>query len=130
MSSRVEGVPREVRHNLAYDAVRSAAQAVMYAEGFRATAGTGQHEAVFKFLAEVDDGRWQDEAGYFDISREKRNRSEYGSYGQITESEATELATVAERFLSEVREWLAERGMIEPDEPTDSAASKDPTHSP
>ena len=106
----LDEVPVEIRHNIAYDAVRSAAQAVMHAEGYRTVNQAGHHEAVFLFLAQVDGGKWQSEAGYFNSAREKRNLSEYGSYGRIVASEAVELAEAAQTFLAAVTDWLRERG--------------------
>lgn len=104
--------PAEVRHNLAYEAARSAAQALMAAEGYRTIGEGAHHQTVFAFLALVDASRWQDEADYFNIARQKRNRSQYQEFGLIGEAETDEALQLATRFIAEVRDWLRDKGML------------------
>ena len=95
----------DICYQLAYDVARAAAQAVMAAEGYRPT-GAAHHQAVFEFLRRVDDGRWADEADFFDQARSKRRLCVYEQNGAISGTEAEGLLRVAERFLDEVEEWL------------------------
>jgi hypothetical protein len=104
--------PSEIRHNLAYDAARGAAQAAMAAEGYRAAGEGGHHQSVFDFLALVDEGKWEGEADYLNVARQKRNRSQYEEFGLIGEAETEELLEVASRFVAEVGEWLREKGIL------------------
>jgi uncharacterized protein (UPF0332 family) len=110
----IEGHTDDTTFVLAYDAVRTAAEAVMAAEGYRPTSGEGQHAAVFEFLEETESGRWADDAREFDRARKKRNVSQYERFGLITETQADELRASARVFVGEVRDWLDERGLLSP----------------
>ena len=122
-SAGIEANGLDVRHNLAYEAVRVLAQVVMAAEGYRAAMAAGQHQVIFEFLARVDAGRWEREADYFDKARLRRNVSEYQQFGLISAKRTDDLIAAAEQFLAEVREWLAERGMIEEQGSSDDRSS-------
>lgn len=110
--AKVEGHTDDTTFTLAYDAVRAAADAVMAAEGYRPKSGEGQHAAVFEFLEEVGDGRWEEEAGRFNRARRKRNVSQYDRFGLISETQAAALVTDAEAFITEVEDWLQQRGLL------------------
>ncbi len=80
------------RYVLAYDACHDLGEALLAAYGFRTLGGTGQHDAVGRFLrAVLDNPPGQMEAGHFDRLRRSRNQLRYAAR-PIGESEA-ELAT-------------------------------------
>jgi len=101
------------RHNCAYEAARGGAEAVMTAEGYRSGSEVGRHASVMIFLRTAAGGRWRPRAVRFDRARRKRNYAQYERAGTITETEAEEVLALAEQFLAEVREWLAERGLLD-----------------
>jgi len=105
------GLSADGQYMFAYDAVRSAAQAVMAGEGYRTTQQTGHHAAVLEFLREVDGGHWSTEADLFDDARKKRNRSQYERFGLITETEAKQLLAAANTFVRDVKASLQQRGL-------------------
>ena len=110
--SDLAGMSTDVKYMLAYDAIHSAARAVMAAEGYRATHQPGHHATMFEFLERVADGRWQPQAEQFDDARKKRNRAAYERFGLISETEAGQLLEAARVFLAEVHEWLQTRDML------------------
>ncbi len=128
--AQVADLSTDRRHNCAYEAARGGAEAIMTAEGYRSGGEVGRHVSVMIFLRTAFDGRWRREAVRFDRARRKSNYTQYGRAGTISETEADEVLALASRFLSEVRAWLAERGMIEPDEPAEDTAPTEPTDSP
>jgi len=111
-ASALEDMDPEIRHNLVYDAIRSAAQAVMASEGYRPAGAAAHHQAVFDFLALADGGRWATEARCFQRSRRKRNRSEYEEFGLVSPTEANELVATGASFIAEVRDWLQSKGIL------------------
>ncbi len=105
----IDGLSADGRFIFAYDAARSAAEAVMAAEGYRPVAGVGHHETVFAFLRFAVDGRWAKRAAEFDQARVKRNSAEYDEWGLVTHSEADDLLLAAREFVAEVARWLSTR---------------------
>lgn len=110
--AQAEGISTERRHNGAYEAVRSASEAMMSAEGVRTGRKMGHHAAVIEFLRVTENGRWLLEAGRFEDARKKRNESQYDRSGAITDTEADELLEAARHFVREVKEWLREKGIL------------------
>jgi len=107
------GMSTDVKYMLAYDAIHSAARAVMAAEGYRATHQPGgHHAAMFEFLERVADGRWQPQAEQFDDARKKRNKAAYERFGLVSDTEAEQLLEAARVFLAEVRDWLQSKGIL------------------
>ncbi|MFP4250964.1 MAG: hypothetical protein ACLFU7_14985 [Armatimonadota bacterium] len=106
----LSNISNDGRFVFAYDAVRSAAEAVMATEGYRPASGIGHHETVFRFLLVAADGRWRKMAMEFEQARSKRNAAEYDEWGLVTETEANRLLEVARQFVREVSEWVAGPG--------------------
>jgi hypothetical protein len=104
----LDGLSNDGRFIFAYDAARSAAEAIIGAAGYRPVAGAGHHETVFQFLRVVHDGRWATEAVEFEQARRKRNAAEYGEWGLITATEADRLLEVAAQFVGEVGQLVAD----------------------
>ncbi|MBM3497869.1 MAG: hypothetical protein FJX74_04275 [Armatimonadetes bacterium] len=102
------GLSSDAKHNLACAAGRVAAEMVMVAEGYRAGRKMGKDAAVFAFLGSAAEGKWSDEAAYFDKRRERRNVSEYEQAGTISPSEADTVLRESGRLLEDVLAWLGE----------------------
>lgn len=100
------------RFGLAYDGIRTAATAVMAAEGYRTVSVGGQHQAVFMFLEAAAGGRWAADVPYFQAARKKRNQASYDVLGAVTATERAELAKIAQSFVADVRQWLLDEGHI------------------
>ena len=67
-----------VKYDVAYDAAHDVGEALLAAHGYRTRGGTGQHEALGRFLrAVLDAPPGNDAASRFDRLRRKRNRSHY-----------------------------------------------------
>jgi hypothetical protein len=102
----LDGLSSDGRFVFAYDAARSAAEAVMAAEGYRPASGVGHHETVFRFLRVAVDGRWRKMTMEFEQARSKRNAAEYDEWGLVTQTEADRLLEIAERFVEEAGRWV------------------------
>jgi hypothetical protein len=100
------GLPLDLHYLCAYSVTRVAAELVMLSEGFRPDSAMGKHAAVFRFLGEVDAGRWAVEARFFDKARQIRNELEYERPNVATQAEVDELTGRAAAFLADVRHWL------------------------
>lgn len=76
------------RYNLAYDACHDVGEAMLAAYGYRTHTGTGQHEAIGRFLRAVFDRPPADrDARRFDQLRRARNRQRYDAR-PVSEAEA------------------------------------------
>ena len=91
---------------LAYDAVRCAATVVLRAHSLRAKHAR-HHEMTFQALHKLAIPGVSDQAQYYDACRRKRARLEYDSAGDVSDTEAQDLAKEAARFAAAVRAWLA-----------------------
>lgn len=68
------------QYNLAYDAAQDIGEAMLAAYGYRTTSGTGQHDALGRFLAAVFDTPPENAASrHFDRMRRDRNRQRYNA---------------------------------------------------
>jgi hypothetical protein len=66
------------RYNLAYDAAHDVGEAMLAAYGYRTRHGSGQHDALGRFLAAVFDSPPENAAAqHFDRMRRERNRQRY-----------------------------------------------------
>jgi len=57
-------------------------------------------------MKEIIGRDYYDLADYFDSCRAKRNITDYGYAGEISETEADELVIEAEKFLKAVLKWV------------------------
>lgn len=106
--ARIDANPLDIRHNLAYDAARSAAEAMMAAEGLRHGPGADAHVMVFEYLAIADERRFEREADYFTRRRRLRNMTQYEVADLITQPEVTVILRRATQLLADVRQWIAQ----------------------
>ncbi|MBU0609550.1 MAG: hypothetical protein KKI08_16815 [Armatimonadetes bacterium] len=106
--ARVGANPLDIRHNLAYDAARSAAEAMMAAEGFRHGPGPDAHVMILEFLAAVGGGRFEREAQYYNDARKLRNKTQYEVADLVSRATARVILRRTTQFVSDIRAWLAE----------------------
>ncbi len=89
-------------------AVLQASRAYMFAQGYRPASAEG-HKNTFAFMRLAMGKEHEDLIGYFDRMRNKRNQAIYDVAGLITETEARNLFTRAEAFVTLVKTALRER---------------------
>jgi uncharacterized protein (UPF0332 family) len=104
--ARIEANPLDIRHNLAYDAARSATEAMMAAEGYRHGPGPDAHVMILEFLATVDDGRFAHEAQYYNEARKLRNKTQYEVADLVSRWTAQVILRRTDQFVNEVRAWI------------------------
>ncbi|MHB1362143.1 MAG: SAV_6107 family HEPN domain-containing protein [Thermoleophilia bacterium] len=104
----LKGLSADRRFATAYNAVLQLATVVLRTEGYR-TAGLGHHATTFEALPMIMGGEVGDMAYYFDACRAKRNVTDYGRAGSVSESEADELLIVAKEFREKVLRWMEEK---------------------
>lgn len=102
------GLSPDRRFATAYNAVLQLATTVLRAEGYR-TAGMGHHATTFAVLPSIMGQSLRGKADFFDACRSKRNVTDYGRVGAVSESEADELLVVATEFRDEVLAWLGSK---------------------
>ena len=82
-------------YNLAYDAAHDVGEAMLAAYGYRTASGTGQHDALGRFLAAVFDTPPENAASrHYDQMRRDRNRQRYNAQ-PITTAAAVAAAEAA-----------------------------------
>jgi uncharacterized protein (UPF0332 family) len=97
---------RDWAFSMAYNAMLQATRALMFAEGFRPSAGEGQHKVAVQF-AEITLGeKFQDEIYIFDKMRSKRHRVIYDVSGIISLKEASQAFEFAVKFVDKVLELV------------------------
>lgn len=102
---RTPGLDAEWRLAIAYNAALQAATAALAAAGYRPTRGESHHWRVIQSLAHTV-GADGDTVGQFDRFRKKRNLSAYERSGAISDQEAEEMRSLAERLREAVGQWI------------------------
>ena len=125
--ARVEANPLDIRHNLAYDAARSAAEAVMAAGGYRHGPGSDGHVMIFEFLAALDAGRFEREAQYYNDARRLRNKTQYETADLVSRVTARVILRRTTRFVADVRQSITAHHpeLMDPSPDADNAESND-----
>ena len=103
--AKVKGLSCDRKFATAYNAVLQAATILLYCKGYKSK-GIGHHFTVFQAMKEIIGRDYYDLADYFDSCRAKRNITDYGYAGEISETEADELVIEAEKFLKAVLKWV------------------------
>jgi len=106
----IKGLSPDRRFATAYNAVLQLATIAIRANGYR-TAGLGHHSTTFEALPLVLGKDFKERADYFDACRSKRNTTDYGRVGDVSETEAAELLREARLFKKEIREWMSTRSL-------------------
>jgi HEPN domain-containing protein len=101
---RVPGLSAEWKLNIAYNGALQAATAALAACGYRASRDA-HHYRVIQSLA-LTIGTDSSLVREFDAFRKKRNIGGYERVGTVSDQEATEMISLAERIRQEVRSWL------------------------
>ncbi len=99
-------IDRDWAFSMAYNAVLQATRALMFANGFRPTAGEGQHKTAIEFADIVLGEKFQDDIYIFDKMRSKRHRVIYDAIGLVSLEEAKQAFAFAVRFIKEVEQLL------------------------
>ncbi|HUT11707.1 MAG TPA: hypothetical protein VMY42_14500 [Thermoguttaceae bacterium] len=102
---RTPGLSSDWKLTIAYNAVVQAATAALAAAGYRA-GREAHHFRVIQSLAYtigIDSGL----IAQLDAFRKKRNISDYERAGAVSEAEAREMVSLAERLRDELVKWLA-----------------------
>ncbi|MEK7868484.1 MAG: SAV_6107 family HEPN domain-containing protein, partial [Candidatus Omnitrophota bacterium] len=103
--AKVEEISTDRRFAIAYNAVLQLATILLYCKGYKPE-GPGHHFTIFQAMKEVMGVSYYKLADYFDSCRAKRNMTDYGYVGGISEAEVEELIREAERFLEVILNWL------------------------
>lgn len=96
------------RFATAYNAVLQLATIALRANGYR-TDGLGHHSTTFEVLPLLLGKDLEERSDYFDACRSKRNTTDYGRVGDVSESEAEELLREARQFRKQMAEWVSAR---------------------
>ncbi len=100
------GSDRDWAFSMAYNAILQATRALMFAKGFRPSAGEGQHKIAVRF-AEITLGEtFKEDIYIFDKMRTKRHRVIYDALGLVSLTEAKQAIAFAERFVSTIENIL------------------------
>ncbi len=100
----LEGLSSDWKLNIAYNAALKAATAALAAAGFRAS--TESHHRRVIMSLELTIGWGTDTVDLLDKFRKKRNISDYNRAGTVTEKEANEMLSLAEKLRSDVIKWI------------------------
>ncbi|KAF0133656.1 MAG: hypothetical protein FD145_1194 [Candidatus Saganbacteria bacterium] len=93
------------RFTIAYNAVLQCGTIIMSCIGFR-TKGEAHHFFTFEFLQEALGSAHNETIDYFNACRAKRNRTDYDSAGEISETEVFELIKEAKNFYKFTKDWV------------------------
>jgi uncharacterized protein (UPF0332 family) len=97
---------RDWAFSMAYNAILQATRALMFAKGFRPSAGEGQHKVAVQF-AEITLGeKFHNEIYIFDKMRSKRHRVIYDVSGIISQKEARQAFEFTVKFVDKVVELV------------------------
>jgi hypothetical protein len=102
--SCVQGLSPDWKLNIAYNAALQSATAALAACGFRA-AREAHHYRVIQSLALTigTDAKW---VRQFDLFRKKRNLGGYERAGTVSDQEANEMFSLADRIRRAVGDWI------------------------
>lgn len=105
--SQTPGLSNDWRLAIAYNASLQAAKAALAASGYRVASGEkGHHYRLvesLRYTAEVPGA----DVDLLQTMKKKRNISDYEVAGAVTEREAEEMVSLAQRIDRVVRDWLA-----------------------
>ena len=101
-------VSADWQFNIAYNAALQLCSILLNAEGWRPERNLA-HYRTLQSLPIILGSDWQNDADYLETCRSKRNKTEYDAIGQVTETEAKELADFAKKLRKEVLAWLKEK---------------------
>ena len=105
--SRAKAISADWRLAIAYNAALQVAAAALAASGYRASREAHHFRTIqsMAFTIEADPAL----VGQLDAFRKKRNISDYERVGAVSDQEAEEMAALAERLRTLLKEWLRAR---------------------
>lgn len=104
---RAAEISLDWRFAIAYNAALQCAKAALAVSGYRPARGEGGHFRVIQSLAYTL-GSPKETMGQLEAFRKKRNIGEYDLAGAISETEATEVLTLAVELRKELARWMGE----------------------
>lgn len=106
--SREAAISPDWRFGIAYNAALKLCTILLYAEGYRPEQGASHHRTIACLPVILGEAR-QDDAGYLDACRRKRNAVEYDRAGGVTVADAEELTRFTDQLKDDVSHWLRNR---------------------
>jgi hypothetical protein len=100
-----EEISTDWRFGIAYNAALKLCTILLYAEGYRPEKNLA-HYRTLQSLPVILGLNREDDAGYLDACRIKRNSVEYDCAGGTTATEADELLKFSRELEKTVRQWL------------------------
>lgn len=98
------GLSADARFIMAYDAARTLSLMIVRASGYRPRVAGGHYNT---FLAlEAADRTFAAMSAYFDSCRMKRNDSEYGFAGGVSDTDADGLLKTVKKFTVDAEAWI------------------------
>ena len=101
---RIEGLSADWKLNIAYNAALQAANAALAACGYRASRDAHHYRVIQSIALTI--GADPSLVRQFDAFRKKRNISGYDRVGMVSDQEATEMISLAERIEEDIISWL------------------------
>ena len=99
-----KGLSPDWKLNIAYNAALQASTAALAACGYRASREAHHYRVIQSLTLTI--GADVRLIRQFDSFRKKRNFGEYERAGTVSDQEASEMITLAERITQEVKDWL------------------------
>ncbi len=103
--ARQKGVSADWRFGIAYNAALKLCTILIYAEGYRPEKSLAHYRTLQAFPLILGAGK-EDDAGYLDACRTKRNTVEYDYVGGATNADADELIEFVSDLKKEVINWM------------------------
>lgn len=94
------------RFNIAYNAALQLANAALAASGYQVERGGNHHYRLIDSLS-LTLGTDSTTIKKFEIFRKKRNISDYERADMVSEKEAEEMRSIAEKLRADLESWLA-----------------------
>ncbi|MCX6937943.1 MAG: hypothetical protein NTU80_08610 [Verrucomicrobia bacterium] len=105
LADAARGLSADWQFGIACNAVLKLCTILLYAEGWRPEKNLAHYRTLQSLPLIFGESR-RDDADYLDTCRSKRNTAEYDAPGQVSASEASELAAFAPELREEVIAWL------------------------
>lgn len=103
---RKEGISRDWRFNIAYNAGLQLCKAVLRASGYRTTYRSPSHQVTIECLTFIMGPGQKKNSDYLDNCRGLRNKVEYDVAGAVGETDLLELIDLVVELRLDVLSWL------------------------
>jgi len=105
-NAKVADLSLDWQFAISYHAVLQLATIIVRCETYRTT-GRSHHLATFAALDAIAGDELGDQVNYFQTCRVKRNITEYGRTGEVTQEEVRNLRQAANEFREWVLDWIS-----------------------